>query len=37
MKIDLQKFLHPILPHFVGFAKIIFAKKGWKDSVFGVL
>jgi hypothetical protein len=37
MKIDLQKILHSILPHFVGFAKIRFAKKGQEDGVFGVL
>jgi hypothetical protein len=37
MKIDLQKILHLILPHFVGFAKIRFAKKGWEEGVLGVL
>jgi hypothetical protein len=37
MNIDLQKNLHLILPHFVGFSKIRFVKKGWEDGVFGIL
>jgi hypothetical protein len=37
MKIDLQKILHLMLSDFVGFAEIIFAKKGREDGVFGVL
>jgi hypothetical protein len=37
MKIDLQKILHLILPHFIRFAKIIFAKKDREDGVFSVL
>jgi hypothetical protein len=37
MKIDIQKILHLILPRFIGFAKIRFAKKVWEVGVFGVL
>jgi len=37
MKIVEKKILHPILPHFIGFAEFIFAKKGREDGVFGVL
>jgi hypothetical protein len=37
MKIDLHKILCPILPDFVKFAEIRFAKKGQEDGVFSVL